>query len=115
VDNSLRRLVEIDGVIGALVVGKDGLVVTSTLDGEQEELVGAMVAAAYDAAGRYVEQIGAGQIRYALFETPGGTLQIANSGEMLVVVQSTRQASLGRVRLELLQAAQRLTQQRGAY
>jgi hypothetical protein len=30
-------------------------------------------------------------------------------------VQSTRQASLGRVRLELLQAAQRLTQQRGAY
>ena len=54
----LQRLLAIDGVSGALLTGKDGLVVASTLDGEEEELLGAMAAAAYDAAGRYIEQLG---------------------------------------------------------
>ena len=50
----LQRLMAIDGVTGALLVGKDGLVVASAMDGEDEELLGAMAAAAYDASGRYI-------------------------------------------------------------
>ena len=114
-DKSLQRLVEIDGVTAALYVGKDGLVVSSSLDGDQEELVGAMVAAAFDATGRYVEQLGTGQVRYALFEAVQGTVHIADGGEILVVVQATTSASIGRIRLELMQAAQRLAQSQGAW
>lgn len=114
-DTILQRLVEIEGVTGALCVGKDGLVVASSLTGEDEEILGAMAAAAFDAAGRYIEQLGVGTVRYALFEAPGGTAQIADAGEMLVVVRATEQAELGRIRLELTQAARRLAQQVGSY
>ena len=46
----MRRIVEdlirVDGVIGSLLVGKDGLVVASTLmDEEDAEILGAMSAA----------------------------------------------------------------------
>ena len=38
----LQRLLGIDGVTGALLVGKDGLVVASTLEGEDEEFLAAI-------------------------------------------------------------------------
>lgn len=109
-DATLRRLVEIEGVSGALFAGKDGLVVASTLEGEDEEVLGAMAAAAFDAAGRYIEQLGMGAVRYVHFETPAGIIQAADAGEMLVVVRSTGETSIGRVRLELTRAAQHLAQ-----
>lgn len=109
-DATLRRLVEIEGVSGALYAGKDGLVVASTLEGEDEEMLGAMAAAAFDAAERYIEQLGMGAVRFVLFETPAGTVQAADAGEMLVVVRSTNQAGIGQIRLELTRAAQRLAQ-----
>ena len=111
----LRRLMEIEGVTGALFVGKDGLVVASTLDSELEEVLGAMAAACFDSSVRYIDQIGLGNVRYALFETPGGTIQIADGGEALVVAQSTAQASLGRIRMELIQVARYLGHQIGAH
>lgn len=110
VDATLRRLVEIEGVSGALFAGKDGLVVGSTLEGEDEEMLGAMAAAAFDASERYIEQLGIGAVRYVLFETPAGTVQAAVAGEMLVVVRSTNQAGIGRIRLELMRATHHLAQ-----
>lgn len=109
-DTTLRRLVEIEGVNGALFAGKDGLVVASTLEGEDEEVLGAIAAAAFDASGRYIEQLGMGAVRYILFETPAGTVQVADAGEMLVVVRSTNRAGTGRIRLELTRAAHHLAQ-----
>ena len=110
VDANLRRLVEIEGVSGALFAGKDGLVIASTLEGEDEEILGALAAAAFDASGRYIEQLGMGAVRYVLFETPAGTVQAADAGEMLVVARSTVQAGIGRIRMELIRAAQHLAQ-----
>jgi uncharacterized protein len=111
VENYLRRLMEIEGVSGALVVGKDGLVIASTLDRDHEELLGAMAAACFDASTRYIEQIGMGATRYALFETPGGVVQIADGGEILLVAQSSGQAAIGRVRMEIIQMVRQLSQQ----
>ena len=111
----LQRLLAIDGVTGALLAGKDGLVVASTLEGEEEELLGAMAAAAYDAAGRYIEQLGAGDIRHATFETPGGTIHVSDGGQMLIIVRCAAQANLGRVRMEVGAASLRLAEQIGSY
>jgi len=54
-------------------------------------------------------------VHQALFEMPGGTVQIAEGGELLVVVKSTQQAGIGRIRMELAQTVQRLAHQPGAY
>ena len=110
----LRRLMEIEGVSGALIVGKDGLVIASTLDRDHEELLGAMAAACFDASARYIEQVGMGAVRFALFETPGGFVQLADGGEILVVAQSSVHASVGRIRMEIIQMVRQLGQQLGS-
>jgi predicted regulator of Ras-like GTPase activity (Roadblock/LC7/MglB family) len=109
----LRRLMDVEGVTGALIAGKDGLVIASAVEGQEEELLGAMVAACFDSSLRYVEQLGMGPVRYAHFETAGGVVQFADGGQTLVVAQATPQAGLGRIRLELQRAARQLMQQTG--
>jgi predicted regulator of Ras-like GTPase activity (Roadblock/LC7/MglB family) len=111
----LQRLMAIDGVLGALLAGKDGLVTASTMETDEEELVGAMAAAAYDATSRYIEQLGSGEIRSAIFETPGGVLQVTDGGELLIIVRAASAANLGRIRVEALRAARHLAEQIGSY
>ena len=103
-ENVLQRLMAIEGVTGALLVGTDGVVRASTLPREEEELLGAMAAAAFDAANRFIAQLGSGPSRLALFEVASGTVQVAAAGDALIVVRTTHSAALGRVRLELLRA-----------
>ena len=43
----LQRLTDLDDVDGAIIVGKDGLIVSGTLHSEDEEVIGAMSAAAF--------------------------------------------------------------------
>ncbi len=111
----LQRLMEIDGVTGTLLVGKDGLVVASAMDGEDEEFLAAMAAACHDATARYIEQLGMGEVRHALFETPGGIISITVAGEILVVVRSPFTANIGRIRMESGQAGLRLAEQLASY
>lgn len=111
----LQRLLGIDGVTGALLVGKDGLVVASTLEGDDEEFLAAMAAASYDVAGRYIAQLGIGEVRHALYETASGTVQVTDSGELLIVVRSNTAANMGRIRMECTQASLRLSEQVGSY
>ena len=111
----LQRLMAIDGVTGVLLVGKDGLVVASTMENEDGELLGAMAAAAYDASARYIDQLGIGDVRHALFEAPGGTVQVTDGGDLLVVVRSAYSANIGRIRMEAGQASLRLAEQIGSY
>jgi predicted regulator of Ras-like GTPase activity (Roadblock/LC7/MglB family) len=108
VETLLQRLLTIEGVTGALLVGRDGLVRASTLSGDEEELLAAMAAAAYDAARRYIDQLGMGSVRHALFELPGGAVLVAEAGDGLIAVRSASHAHLGRLRLELTQARARL-------
>lgn len=111
----LQRLLEIEGVTGALLVGKDGLVVASTLVGEDEEFLAAMAAACHDATQRYIDQIGMGEVAHAMYEMPGGVVQVTDSGELLIVVRSTSSANMGRVRAECRQARLQLAEQIGSY
>ena len=112
-ENVLQRLMAIGGVTGALLSGKDGVVRASTLPHEEAELLGAMAAAAFDAVTRYIPQVGSGAMRHALFETTGSTVQVAEAGDTLIVVRSSQQAALGRVRLELLRATGQLARRPG--
>lgn len=111
----LQRLLAIDGVTGALLVGKDGLVIASTIEGDDEEMLGAMAAAAYDAAGRYIEQIDLGSLRSALFELASGSVQVVDGGDLLLVTRCVANTQLGRVRIEMQQASKSLAEHIPAY
>jgi hypothetical protein len=65
----LERLLAIESVSAAAIVRRDGAIISSTIDGEEAEALGAMGAAAFDSAVRYVGQLSADKLRLALFET----------------------------------------------
>jgi predicted regulator of Ras-like GTPase activity (Roadblock/LC7/MglB family) len=50
-----------------------------------------------------------------MFETRGGTIQITDAGELLLVVRSTYQANIGRIRMESGQASLKLAEQIATY
>lgn len=109
----LQRITEIEGVAGAILVGKDGLVVAGTMEGEDAEVLGAMAAACFSAVSRYTEEIGTGEARRAVIEAKHGTLFMIEVGDLILVVNTTPQAHLGRVRLEMSHAGQRVAERVG--
>ena len=59
----------------------------------------------FDAANRYIAQLGAGPSRISPFETQTGTVQVAAAADALLVARTNHSAALGRVRLELLRVS----------
>src|SRR5271165_6822900 len=107
----LRRLVEIEGVLGVLLVGKDGLLIASLMDAARAEMHAALVAPAFDALAGYTRQVGAGSTRLVMLQTPSAAIVIAEAGDMLVVVEATADAALERIRLEATQTARAVLDQ----
>lgn len=101
----LHRLLGVDGVTAALIVAKDGQVRAGTIDGDEAEVLGAMAAAAFEAASRYIDAVDLGGLRSALFELDSGIVQIVESGDSLILARCLAATALGRVRLEVQRAA----------
>ena len=106
----LQRLTELDEIIGAVVVGKDGLIVAGTLHSEDEEVLAAMSAAVIGSVNNYTTQINSGEMRHAIIETNTGTVQLAEVGDLILVVTTHPTGNLGRVRLEKQKSCQQLMQ-----
>ena len=100
----LERLLAIESVSAAVIARRDGAIISSTIDGEEAEALGAMGAAAFDSAVRYAGQLSADKLRLALFETASGAVQVGDLGDRLIVVRSSDLTSLGRIRLEITHA-----------
>jgi predicted regulator of Ras-like GTPase activity (Roadblock/LC7/MglB family) len=112
----LQRLEEIVGVVQALLVGKDGLIVAGTMNGnEDEEVLGAMAAACFSAMTHYSQEIGTGEMRQAIIQAEHGTLHLTEIGDLILVVNTLPQVNLGRVRFEMKLVGQQLAERVGAY
>ena len=111
----LQRLTDLDDVSGVILVGKDGLVVTGTLHSEEEEVIGAMSAAAFGSIANYTKQINSGEVRQAIIEAQNGTIQLAEAGDLLLVVTTHPTSNLGRVRLEMKKASRQIIQLVASY
>lgn len=112
----LQRIAEIEGVIQAILVGKDGLVVAGSMEsGEDEELLGAMAAACFSAITHYSQEIGTGEMHQATIQSTHGALHLTEIDDLILVVSTTPQVNLGRIRLEMTRASQRLAERVGAY
>lgn len=106
----LQRLTDLDEIIGAVVVGKDGLIVAGTLHSEDEEVLAAMSAAVIGSINNYTTQINSGEMRHVIIETNTGTVQLAEVGDLILVVTTHPTGNLGRVRLEMQKSCQQLMQ-----
>ena len=111
----MRRIVEellrIDGVIGSLIVGKDGLVVSSTLlNPEDGEVLGAMSAAVYGEINKSTKRIGVGSLVDAIIDAEDGSILLLEARDLILVVITQRVVNLGLVKLEMRKAAKRISE-----
>ncbi len=110
VETILQRLTDLDNIYDAILVGKDGLIVAGILHSEDEEVIGAMSAAAFGSITSYTTQVHSGETRHVIIETKNGTIQMQEAGDLILVVTTQGTGNLGRVRLEMKKACQQLEQ-----
>jgi predicted regulator of Ras-like GTPase activity (Roadblock/LC7/MglB family) len=115
VETILQRLTDLDEITGAILVGKDGLIVSGALHSDDEEMLGAMSAAVFGSVANYTTQINNGDLRHVIIETSSGTVQFAEVGDLILVVTTSTSINLGRVRLEIKKASRQLSQAVAAY
>jgi len=102
-------LLRVDGVIGSLLVGKDGLVVASTLlDPEDAEVLGAMSAAVYGEIDKSTKRIGVGTLVDAIIDAQEGSILLLEAKDLILVVITQRLVNLGLVKMEMRRAARRI-------
>ncbi|HEV2656081.1 MAG TPA: roadblock/LC7 domain-containing protein [Ktedonobacteraceae bacterium] len=111
----LQRLTDLDEVYDAILVGRDGLIVSGILHSEDEEAIGAMAAAAFGSITSFTAQINNGETRHVVIETKSNTIQMEEAGDMILIVTTHAIGNLGRVRLEMKKACRQLTQLVASY
>jgi predicted regulator of Ras-like GTPase activity (Roadblock/LC7/MglB family) len=109
----MRRIVEdlirVEGVIGSLLVGKDGLVVASTLmDEEDAEILGAMSAAVFGEIDKATRRIGVGTLIDTIIDAEQGSILMLEARDLILAVITQRMVNLGLVKMEMRRAAKRI-------
>jgi predicted regulator of Ras-like GTPase activity (Roadblock/LC7/MglB family) len=115
VETILQRLTDLQDVYGAILVGKDGLIVAGTLHSEDEEVIGAMSAATFGSITNYTTQVNSGDARHVIIETKTGTIQMQEAGDLILIVTTHGPSNLGRVRLEMQKTCRQLLQLVASY
>ncbi len=99
-------LMKTDGVIGGLLVARDGLVVQSLMVEEEDaEVLGALAANMFDTIARTTQRLGIGTLNDTIVGARDGALQMRGAGELVLVVICDHSVRLGEVRLEMSRAA----------
>ncbi len=108
----VEDLIRVDGVIGSLLVGKDGLVVSSTLlEDEDAEALGAIAAAIFGTVAKHAERIGVGSLRDTIIEATEGSIQLVEAEDLILVAIAEKGVNLGMVRIEMRKAARRVREE----
>jgi predicted regulator of Ras-like GTPase activity (Roadblock/LC7/MglB family) len=114
-DSILQRLAELNEIVSAILIGKDGLIVSGTVQNDDEEMLSAVSAAAFDSIANYTTQANHGTLKHVIVETEKGTIQLTEVGELILVVTTNGTGNMGRVRLEMKKACQQLSKLVAAY
>lgn len=109
----MRRIVDdlirVPGVIGSLLVGRDGLVVASTLlDEEDAEILGAMSAAVFGEIDKATKRIGVGTLVDSIIDAEQGSILMLEARDLILVVITQRMVNLGLVKVEMRSASKRI-------
>ncbi len=107
----VEDLIRVDGVIGSLLVGRDGLVIASTLlDDEDAEVLGAMSAAVFGEIDKATKRIGIGTLVDAIIDAKEGSILLLEARDVILTVVTQRMVNLGLVKMEMRRAAKRITE-----
>ncbi len=110
-ENILAELLRLDGVKGAAVVGKDGLVIDfettdKTID---PDIAAAMVAAVYGSGTTVMDRIMDGKTDIVMVEGDKGKILLIDAGENAVLTVFTEsKVNLGLIRIEMKRVAERI-------
>jgi len=106
----LQRLTNLDEIINAILVGKDGLIVAGIMKSEDEEMIGALSAAAFGSITSFANQINTGGMRHIIIETKTGTIQMEEAGDLILIVVTRGVGNLGRIRFEMKKVCRQVVQ-----
>jgi predicted regulator of Ras-like GTPase activity (Roadblock/LC7/MglB family) len=111
----LQRLTNLDEILNAILVGKDGLIVAGIMKSDDEEMVGALSAAAFGSINTFTDQINTGSISHVIIETKTGTIQMEEAGDLILIVMTRGLNNLGRIRFEMKKVCRQITQLVASY
>jgi len=99
----LSSFTDLDGVLAALVVSRDGFTVDSATDVELDlDMVSAVIATGFDKLDKIGNELGQGGLRTAMLEYNQGPVVIAPLVEDIVlVIVASQWTTLGRIRWEI--------------
>jgi predicted regulator of Ras-like GTPase activity (Roadblock/LC7/MglB family) len=106
----VSRLERNVGVIGVLLVEvQDGLVVAGAMVSESTtESAAALGSSLFRRTRKAAGDAGLGDARFVRLEADCGHLCAAGRGDMVLVALTDREANLGRLRIEMMRAAEQL-------
>jgi hypothetical protein len=108
-DRILADINKITGVKGALVTGRDGLIIASTVSGDPDpEAAGALATTIYTTAERSMEDLGEGDTNQVIIEGNNGKILMVASGEGILVVFTEPTVNLGFLRMEMKKTVTRI-------
>ena len=111
----LQRLTDFDEIQNAVLIGKDGLIVAGIMQSDDDEMVGAMSAAAFGSITSFTDQIHTGEARRVIIETENGTVQMEEAGDLILIVMTKGIGNMGRIRLEMKKACRQVVQLVSSY
>ena len=91
-------------------MGKDGLIVAGIMKSEDEEMIGALSAAAFGSITSFANQINTGGMRHIIIETKTGTIQMEEAGDLILIVVTRGVGNLGRIRFEMKKVCRQVVQ-----
>jgi predicted regulator of Ras-like GTPase activity (Roadblock/LC7/MglB family) len=106
----LRNLNKEMGVTGSAIVSKDGLVIASSLDQEEESVAG-MAASMFQSASTTSGIMSIGTIGMITLESDKGKAFMIDLPDALLVVLTNAEVNLGRLRIEIRKATNQLRTQ----
>ncbi|MHB8072014.1 MAG: roadblock/LC7 domain-containing protein [Candidatus Cryosericum sp.] len=106
----LRNLNKEMGVMGSAVVSKDGLVIASALDQDEESVAG-MAASVFQSATTTSGVMAIGAISMITLEGDKGKAFMIDLPEAFLIVLTNSEVNLGRLRIEIRKAAGQIKSQ----
>lgn len=99
----LAELTRLKGVLGAIVVAKDGVLVDKDVGVELEaDVLSAMVSTIGNTITKATEFMHTGEFTQAIIDAQGGKIFIANAGEIgYIALITIPEVNIGLIRLEL--------------
>jgi hypothetical protein len=106
----VQDLIQLEGVVGIMIVSRDGFVVSSALlEDEDAEVLGAMSAVVFSKLGKATEHNGEVPHVDTIIDSQGGSILVLELGELALIVIARHTADLDLIKQEMQQAAEQIS------